>query len=237
MKVKASEIVAGFLTTIIFVVIFSFLLGFPSVFPTLDDFKNLFVQSAVGSVVPVNNSTVNTSKPKKKPTVTSAASRAKVIDNYNGVDIYYNGKVSNITGRHITPDGYNLGLKYQCVEFVKRYYYEYFDHKMPDSYGNAKDFYNTALSDGDYNRSRDLTQYSNGSYSSPQEGDLIVFGPTQWNRFGHVAIVSEVYDHEVEIVQQNPGFKNSSRQVFPLSADGGQYRIDNPYVLGWLRKE
>lgn len=52
------------------------------------------------------------------------------IDSLNGVYVYYNGGVENVTGRNITEDGYNLGLKYQCVEFVKRYYYEYLNHKI-----------------------------------------------------------------------------------------------------------
>ena len=51
------------------------------------------------------------------------------IDSLNGVYVFYNGNVSHVMGRNTTKDGYNLGLKYQCVEFVKRYYYEYFNHK------------------------------------------------------------------------------------------------------------
>ncbi len=46
------------------------------------------------------------------------------IDSLNGVYVYYNGSIDNVIGRNTTADGYNLGLKYQCVEFVKRYYYE-----------------------------------------------------------------------------------------------------------------
>src|ERR1035438_10622271 len=46
------------------------------------------------------------------------------IDRLNSVAVFYNGGVSHTSGRHSAPDGYKLGLKYQCVEFVKRYYYE-----------------------------------------------------------------------------------------------------------------
>lgn len=45
-----------------------------------------------------------------------------VVDSFQGVHIYYNGFVNHVESRNLTPDGYNLGLKYQCVEFVKRYY-------------------------------------------------------------------------------------------------------------------
>ena len=41
------------------------------------------------------------------------------IDEYNGVAIYYNGKVGNINGRALTEDGYNLGLKYDVsIPFI-----------------------------------------------------------------------------------------------------------------------
>jgi hypothetical protein len=42
------------------------------------------------------------------------------IDRLNGVAVFYNGGVGHSTGRNLAPDGYNLGIKYQCVEFVKR---------------------------------------------------------------------------------------------------------------------
>jgi hypothetical protein len=61
-----------------------------------------------------------------------------VIDRFNDVEVFYNGGVNQVVGRNLTADGYNLGLKYQCVEFVKRYYYQRFNHKMSDSYGHAK---------------------------------------------------------------------------------------------------
>ena len=50
------------------------------------------------------------------------------IDSLNGVYVYYNGRADNVIGRNTTADGHNLGLKYQCVEFVKRYYYEKLNH-------------------------------------------------------------------------------------------------------------
>ena len=80
------------------------------------------------------------------------------IDRLNGVAVFYNGGVSHSSGRNLAPDGYNLGLKHQCVEFVKRYYYEHLNHKMPDAYGHAKQFFDTALPDDARNPQRDLVQ-------------------------------------------------------------------------------
>lgn len=161
----------------------------------------------------------------------------KKLDSLNGVYVYYNGPVGNVSGRNVAKDGYNLGLKYQCVEFVKRYYYQYLKHKMPDSYGHAKDFFNTALADGEANKRRALTQYSNPSRSKPKVDDLLIFDGTTFNRFGHVAIVSRVGMDEIEIIQQNTGPGGHSRETYALSENEGRWEIKNRMILGWLRKE
>ncbi|MBI3235313.1 MAG: CHAP domain-containing protein [Bacteroidetes bacterium] len=158
------------------------------------------------------------------------------VDSLNGVIVYYNGSVSHTGERNISKDNYNIGLKYQCVEFVKRYYYEYYNHKMPDSYGHAKDFFDANTQDGQMNKSRDLTQYTNPSLSKPQIGDLVIFDGHISNQYGHVAIVSNVYENEVEIIQQNPGPYGKSRVKFDLIYKDKEYKIDEGRLMGWLRK-
>ena len=159
------------------------------------------------------------------------------VDSFNDVIVYYNGPVSNVIGRNTTSSGYNLGLKYQCVEFVKRYYYEYLDHEMPDSYGHAKDFFDENIPDGKMSPKRNLIQYSNPSISKPEVSDLIVFGATPYNRYGHVAIISDVTEDEIEIIQQNPGPFANSRERYDLKIIEGKWEIQNKKTLGWLRKE
>lgn len=158
------------------------------------------------------------------------------IDNLNGVAVYYNGGVGNISGRKLTDDGYNLGLKYQCVEFVKRYYYEELQHKMPNSYGHAKDFFDKNVKDQQWNNQRDLIQYTNPSKSKPKVNDLVVYSSTPYNRYGHVSIISQVMEKEIEIIQQNPGPNGNSRKKYRLINEDGKWRINNDWILGWLRK-
>jgi surface antigen len=159
------------------------------------------------------------------------------IDNLNGVKVYYNGPYSNISGRNWTKDHYNLGLKYQCVEFVKRYYYENLNHKMPDSYGHAKDFFDKDIKDGSFSKRRGLNQYNNSSKSKPKVNDLVIFSGTIFNKFGHVAIISKVKENEIEIIQQNAGSSTNSRETFSLTRKKSKWTIDNSRILGWLRKE
>ena len=160
----------------------------------------------------------------------------QAIDSLHGVVVYYNGSVNHTGDRNVAPDGYNIGLKYQCVEFVKRYYYQHLKHKMPDSYGNAVDFFDKKISDGNLSTRRNLLQFNNGSSSKPHVSDLIIFSATSGNPYGHVAIVSAVFDDEIEIIQQNPGSTASSRKKMGLDHQNGKWEIQNTRVLGWLRK-
>lgn len=157
------------------------------------------------------------------------------LDSLNEVYVYYNGGIDNVEERNTSPDGYNIGLKYQCVEFVKRYYYEFYKHKMPDSYGNAKDFFNASVKDGELNKQRELLQYKNPSSSKPEVGDLIILDGHAGNPYGHVAIVSSVDVNLVETIQQNPGPFASSRVEYDLDSTGGKWFIGNDRILGWLR--
>ncbi len=176
-------------------------------------------------------------KSKKDYSKPNTSYSPKVIDSFNGVEIYDNGKTTNVYGRNTTKDGYNLGLRYQCVEFVKRYYYEYYNHKMPDSYGHAREFFNTSLPDGRFNSARGLYQFKNKSKTRPQAGDLLVFGPTPGNSYGHVAIIASVQSDNIEIVQQNPGQGNSSRVNIALGQLDGKWYLYGKHILGWLRKD
>ena len=57
------------------------------------------------------------------------------------------------------------------------------------------------------------------------------------NLYGHVAIVSEVAENKIEIIQQNPGPFGKSRESLLLNKKDGNWVIRNDRVLGWLRKK
>lgn len=158
------------------------------------------------------------------------------IDSLNGVFVYFNGGVENISGRNTAADGYNIGLKYQCVEFVKRYYYEHLHHKMPDSYGHAKDFFDNTIADSQLNIKRNLMQYTNPSRTKPNVDDLLIFNGNRFNQYGHVAILSNSTDSKVEIIQQNAGPFSKSRETYQLKRINGKWQIENKRIVGWLRK-
>lgn len=158
-----------------------------------------------------------------------------IIDNFNDIPVYYNGGVANISGRNLTIDGYSLGLKYQCVEFIKRYYYQRFGHKMPNDKGNAKDFFSVSLPSGFLNLKRGLIQFNNKSKNSPKVEDIVAFAPWLFNRYGHVAIISKVESDYIEITQQNPGPFGSTREKIPLKIINNEYLVVHERLPGWLR--
>ncbi len=161
----------------------------------------------------------------------------EIVDEFNEVTVHYNGGVNHVKDRNLSPDGYNIGLRYQCVEFVKRYYHQRFGHKMPDSKGHAKDFFDPALPDGSLNMKRNLAQFHNGSMTRPAEEDIAVFAPSLLNRYGHVAIIAKVAEDSVEIIQQNPGPFGKSREIYSLlHSESGTWRIENDRLLGWMRR-
>jgi len=153
----------------------------------------------------------------------------EMIDEYRGIPVYYNGSPYQSQGRHVSPGGYNYGMKWQCVEFVKRYYYNRLKHEMPDTYGHAKDFFNRELRDGDFNKQRNLYQFINGGVFKPAADDIVVY---DGDDYGHVAIITEVGEDYLMLIQQNVG--TATRHKIPFAKHDNHYYIMNRNVIGFL---
>lgn len=155
------------------------------------------------------------------------------IDSYKGVPAYYNGTLyTKSHGANYSKDKYYFGQKWQCVEYVKRFYYVVKNHRMPDGYGNAKDFFEPGIMQSDMNKKRGLLQYINGGNMKPAPDDLLVFTDTE---FGHVGIITKVGKNYIEIIQQNVYGK--TRAKYSLKNINGNYFIgEKRKPAGWLRK-
>lgn len=122
--------------------------------------------------------------------VNSVAVYAGRSDFGSGGDAIYPGYPS-VAGR---VKNYT-GLKWQCVEFVRRFYWINYG-KFIGNNSNAKDFYSNAPNWG-------MRAYPNGGTVGPRVGDIIVFGPSATNPNGHVAIPVKVTSKYILLVQQN----------------------------------
>ncbi|HCY45282.1 MAG TPA: CHAP domain-containing protein [Flavobacteriales bacterium] len=152
------------------------------------------------------------------------------LDSFNGVSVYYNGTSAGIHGVYYTDEGYELGVKWQCVEFVRRYYLEIYGHKMPSDLGNAVDYYDESVPHGEFNASRGLIQFKNNGASIPSSGDILVFA----GEYGHVAIVTSANRSTIEFIQQNVN-KKSRDEITTDKSIQGHYFLSDRNVLGWLR--
>lgn len=157
----------------------------------------------------------------------------KVADTYQGVPIYNNGKDgAQEHGINKNKNGYVYGYKWQCVEFINRFYYDKLGISIPGG-GNAKDYFDDKIENGGTNNTRMLTQFRNGEGDKPKINDIIVYTKGE---YGHLAIVSKVENDYIEIVQQNVYGKPREKLNITYK-DDKPIIADGKGISGWLRKE
>jgi hypothetical protein len=128
----------------------------------------------------------------------------------------------------------SYGLKYQCVEYVRRFYHLIKGletrYGMPGRGwdGNANTYFESAGEKG-------LEALENGGLTPPLPDDIITF---QGGAHGHVAIITAVTDTHIEFIEQN--FSRTGTGL--LAYDPLTHRVADRHVRGgaltvegWLR--
>ncbi len=173
--------------------------------------------------------------------------RGQEIGSLDGVVGYFNandgGHDSDRWYSKPKADGskYYYGLRWQCVEYIRRYYYDVLGHEI-HALGNAMNYFDRGLSEGAMNSERGLVQYKNGGEEKPQYRDIIVWGPNPASKVGHVGIVASVSENELVIAQQNAGRFSRSVSLKKATEKGKTYwrlyggPVDDA-ILGWLRSK
>jgi glutathionylspermidine amidase/synthetase len=141
-----------------------------------------------------------------------------------------------------TWQGTFTGIKWQCVEFARRWLLVNRGVVFGDV-GYAIDIWNsiehyTRVADG---VALPVSSHLNGSDVAPQVGDLLVYAKVLFGT-GHVAVVTDVDVHTgtVEVGEQN--YRNSpwggdhARRVELVVRDGRHWLLD-PYLIGWKRQK
>jgi hypothetical protein len=144
----------------------------------------------------------------------------------DGVSLYYNpnGYVGTV---YYYYNGINTGLKWQCVEFVNRYYLAVYNMNIRISGTNANQYYGTASQRG-------LVAYPNGGSTAPRVGDLFCMAGGSGG-YGHVAIIMEVASNYIKVGQQNGG--GNAPIGYSFSKSGNTVTGWSGYtVQGWLRR-
>jgi surface antigen len=155
-----------------------------------------------------------------------------IVTTYRTIPVYSNGDNYTLSyGRHFSKNQYYYGQKWQCVEFVKRFYHDAFNHQMPSVWGHAIGYYDPTVLHGKLNKQRGMFQFKNGGSTSPQPDDLLIFDIAP---FGHVSVISAVRENEIEVVQQN--IAGRPRQTYRLEKKDGLFTIvAKRKPIGWLR--
>ena len=131
-------------------------------------------------------------------------------------------------------------MKWQCVEFARRWLFEqrglvFGDVDVAADLWSDID-YLTRVGDG---ARLPMQRIVNGAASPPQVGDLLIYARAFHNT-GHVAVVVRVDDDRgfVQVAEQNydnrPWLADHARSI-PVVAHENRYWLLDPYLLGWKR--
>ena len=150
------------------------------------------------------------------------------VGDFNGIVAYSNGSTSYYSGLSNYVGGVYTGIKWQCVEYVQRYYVETYDLNIKPFFGNANSFYNQANASA-----AGLQIYPNGGNEGLQVGDILC---SNGGAYGHIAIVREVAANYVKVIQQN-WLNHSGDNSFTLTRNGNTISgFNSSYQInGWLR--
>lgn len=145
------------------------------------------------------------------------------------------------------------GLKYQCVEYVRRFYNQAFVADLTAWPAmNAIDFWSEDNVRTMALRGEVFKRFPNGtSFGPPRIGDIVVFrhprAENTLSGYGHVAIVKGVSGTAVTLIEQNWS-SNGSVALNMLRQSDGTYKVSDRtstsstgtkttyVVVGWLRR-
>lgn len=148
-------------------------------------------------------------------------SHGEVAGEFEGVKIYSHD--SSVRG--------NFGLRYQCVEFVNRFYVKKLGHKNMEKAGHADSyFWNTA--------NKGLVSYLNGGREPPKKYDILVFdGGPKDGGYGHVGIIASVdlKSGNLELAQQNAKMRTNRGGIpFSRAQPRVTLKVTQPKRGGWF---
>ncbi len=142
-------------------------------------------------------------------------------------------------------DGVFMGYKWQCVELARRWLYVNKGYVF-DDIAMAYDIFRlrdvTVIKDG---TKLPLKSFANGAKRRPEPGCMLIWNEGgEFDVTGHVAIVTEVFDDRIRVIEQNVEDKvwadheSWSRELSAtIDADGGYWidcTYDNAGIMGWV---
>lgn len=142
-------------------------------------------------------------------------------------------------------DGVYTGYKWQCVEFARRWLLVNKGYVF-DDIAMAYDIFRlphvTRIAD---QQKLPLKAFRNGSLRHPEPGCMLIWSEGgEFQRTGHVAIVTAVYPDRIRVAEQNVSFhawpegQDFARELQASSSEDGSFWIKCSFsdasVLGWV---
>lgn len=155
-----------------------------------------------------------------------------------GIIAYSNCQAHCVNPAPVEKDGTFLGIKWQCVEFARRWLYTEFGMVFP-----SIDFAWEIWGKVDHlvlvkeKKNIPLLSFVNGALAIPQRGDLLIYGQ-DLEGTGHVAIVLRVDKNKKVIYVGEENLKNirwpgNYARSIPFVRRDGHYWLLDAYLVGW----
>lgn len=142
-------------------------------------------------------------------------------------------------------DGIYMGYKWQCVEFARRWMYLNNGYIFDDVAMAYEIFELDSVREISTDKRLPLHSFRNGSCRHPEVGSLLIWEEGgEFERTGHVAVVTEVFPDRLRIAEQNiefsvwPNGQNYARELKAKTTTEGDYWLECSYgdvtILGWV---
>jgi hypothetical protein len=178
------------------------------------------------------------------PPVSAAENFGTYLGQFRTVAAFSNSGTKPINSNNFIThplygNGVYAGVKWECVEYVRRFYLSALNLNVTWS-GHGWEWFSKA-SEIDYKDGNTLKEgfdsFANDAQSRPPAvGDILGYSTLVGGGFGHVAIIKRVRPTYIVTAQQNWINESSdlSRKL-PLTNINGKYKVGETAVTGWLR--
>jgi hypothetical protein len=161
-----------------------------------------------------------------------------VLGVVDGVPAYSNCSAQCVNPDPAKTDGVYTGIKWQCVEYARRWLLRH-DGAVFADVDVAADIWNKIdhLERVDHTGNIPLRNYPNGSGRAPAVGDLLIYARAYLGT-GHAAVVTAVDlpAQKIEVAEENylnEKYPGDYARKIPLIERDHRYWVLDPYVLGW----
>lgn len=157
----------------------------------------------------------------------------------DGIQSYSNCQSNCVVFVPNTLNGTYTGIKWQCVEFTRRWLIQNRGLTFGDVDVAADIWALKDLIAVDDKSLVPLQRFENGAKQMPAQGDLLIYG-REFLGTGHAAIILQV-DRKLGLIRvgeqnfRNQKWPGNYSRAIPFMRREGRYWILDAYLLGWMR--